>query len=98
LAVSLKSFAASQRKKEDIMPYIKRPPETIDRSLLLEEPVSELLDDYARFIDSTPDHVVNTALRKVLWKDPEYRKWRNEQRGVEPKKETNNSTRVQKPA
>ncbi len=48
------------------MPYIKRPQEIVDRSLLLEQPVSELLDDYARFIDTTPDHVVNSALRKVF--------------------------------
>ncbi len=78
------------------MPYIKRPPEIVDRSLLLEQPVSELLDGYARFIDTTPDHVVNSALRKVFWKDPEYRKWRSGRLGLGHKKATNSSTGVQK--
>ena len=30
----------------------------------MEEPVSELLDDYAQFIESSPDHVVDSVLRK----------------------------------
>jgi hypothetical protein len=32
----------------------------------------ELLDDYARFIDSSTNHVVNSVLKK-LWRDREYR-------------------------
>jgi len=39
------------------------------------------LDDYARFIDSSADHVVNAVLKK-LWRDPEYRKWRNDRRNA----------------
>lgn len=80
------------------MPYIKRPSETVNRSLRLEQPASELLDDYARFIETTPDYLANSALRKVLWKDPEYRKWRNEQRGPSQKREANSLTGMQKPA
>jgi hypothetical protein len=63
--------------------YIKKPPELINRPLKLEQPVSELLDDYSRFVECTPDHVANYVLKKLLWRDPEYRKWRADQRGTQ---------------
>jgi hypothetical protein len=62
------------------MAYIKKPPELVSRSLKLEQPVNELLDDYSRFVDCTPDHVANYVLKKLLWRDPEYRKWRADHR------------------
>jgi hypothetical protein len=43
------------------MPYIKKPPEVV--SLKLEQPVCELLDDYSRFVECSPDHVTNLVLR-----------------------------------
>ena len=70
------------------MPYIKKPPELVSRSLKLEQPVSELLDDYSRFVECTPDHVANYVLKKLLWRDPEYRKWRAEQKATQPKTAT----------
>jgi hypothetical protein len=62
------------------MPIVKKAPDITTRQIRLEVPVSELLDDYARFIDSNSDHVVNTVLKKVLWRDQDYRKWRESQR------------------
>jgi len=38
------------------MPYIKKPPEVVSRTFKLEQPVSELLDDYSRFVGCSPDH------------------------------------------
>jgi hypothetical protein len=67
------------------MAYIKKPPELISRSLKLEQPVNELLDDYSRFVECTPDHVANYVLKKLLWRDPEYRKWRADQRSTQNK-------------
>jgi hypothetical protein len=64
------------------MPIVKKAPGVTTREVKLEEPVSQLLDDYARFIESSPDHVVNSVLKK-LWRDPEYRKWRNDRRSVQ---------------
>jgi hypothetical protein len=61
------------------MPIVKRAPEIITREIRLEEPVNQLLEDYARFIDSSSDHVINTVLKK-LWRDQDYRKWRAERR------------------
>jgi hypothetical protein len=62
------------------MPLIKKAPSVVTLEVKVEEPVKQLLEDYARFIDSTPDHVVNAVIKKNLWSDPDYRKWRAEQR------------------
>ena len=48
----------------------------------LEVPVNQLLEDYARFIESSPDHVVNSVLKK-LWRDQDYRKWRDQRRAAQ---------------
>lgn len=66
------------------MAIVKRPPESVNRSLSLEKPVSELLDDYCKFVDCTPDYVANFALRKTLARDPEYRKWKASKNGAGP--------------
>jgi hypothetical protein len=65
------------------MAIVKRPPESVNRSLSLEKPVSELLDDYCKFVDCTPDYV-NFALRKTLARDPEDRKWKAAKNGPGP--------------
>jgi hypothetical protein len=62
------------------MPIVKKAPEMMAREIKLEQPVNELLEDYARFIESSPDHVINAVLKKVLWRDLDYRKWRGERR------------------
>ena len=43
-------------------------------------PVKQLLEDYARFIESSPDHVVNSVIKKNLWRDQDYRRWRDAHR------------------
>jgi hypothetical protein len=58
------------------MSIIKKAPAILSREVRMEEPVSALLDDYALFIESSPDHVVNSVLKKTLWRDQDYRKWR----------------------
>ena len=62
------------------MPIVKKAPAILTRELRMEEPVSELLDDYAQFIESSADHVVNAVLKKTLWRDQDYRKWREQRR------------------
>jgi len=62
------------------MPIVKKAPGVMTREVRLEEPVNELLEDYARFIDSNADHVINAVLKKVLWRDQDYRKWRDARR------------------
>ena len=62
------------------MPLVKKAPVIMTREVRLEEPVNELLEDYARFIESNADHVINAVLKKVLWRDQDYRKWREARR------------------
>lgn len=62
------------------MPIVKKAPDILTREVRMEEPVSALLDDYAQFIESSPDHVVNSVLKTTLWRDQDYRKWRNQRR------------------
>ena len=86
LAASLKQNPGAIRKpQEEEVPYIKKPPEVVNRTLELEQPVSELLDDYSRFVECSPDHVTNFVLKKLLWRDPEYRKWRSEKKATPAK-------------
>ena len=66
------------------MAIVKRPPESVSRSLSLEKPVSELLDDYFKFVDCTPDYVANFALKKMLARDLEYKKWKAAKNGAGP--------------
>ena len=65
------------------MPIVKKAPDFTTREVKLEEPVNQLLEDYAKFIESSPDHVVNTILKK-LWRDQEFREWRDARRGPQP--------------
>ena len=46
------------------MPIVKKAPGIMTREVQLEEPVNELLEDYARFIESNADHVINVVLKK----------------------------------
>jgi hypothetical protein len=61
------------------MAFIKKEHTVVRREFRLEAPVSELVDDYAKFIESSADHIINSALKK-LWRDQDYRKWREERR------------------
>jgi hypothetical protein len=58
---------------------INKPPQHVKREYELEEPVALVVEKYATFIDSTPDHVVNSALKIVLWRDRHFMNWRKQQ-------------------
>jgi hypothetical protein len=62
------------------MSFIKKPPEKVTREFRLDEPLAQMLDSYAQFIDSTPDHVVASALRFVFSRDKEFDRLQKEQR------------------
>lgn len=61
------------------MSIINKPPEMVKREYDLQEPVAQAVEKYAIFIQSTPDHVVNSVLKMVIWKDAEFRRWRKQQ-------------------
>ena len=61
------------------MSIINKPPEMVKREYELQEPIAVAVEKYATFIQSTPDHVVNSALKIVIWRDVEFRRWRKHQ-------------------
>ena len=65
------------------MPIVPKEPTILKREIRLEQPVNELLDDYARFIESRADHVVNAVLKKPLAKDRDYKRWKSQQSRTE---------------
>lgn len=48
------------------MSIINKPSETVKREYELQEPIAVTVEKYAAFIQSTSDHVVNSALKIVL--------------------------------
>lgn len=60
------------------MPIVPKEPTFVKRQIRIEQSVSELLDDYARFIESRADHVVNSVLKKVLTKYRDYKRWKSQ--------------------
>ena len=69
------------------MSIINKPPEMVKREYELQEPVAVAVEKYAAFIESTPDHVVNSALKMLLWKDADFRRWRRQQQPPVERKE-----------
>ena len=68
-----------RRKEGETVSIISKPPEMVKREYELQEPIAAAVEKYAAFIASTPDHVVNSALKMVLWKDADFRRWRRQQ-------------------
>jgi hypothetical protein len=58
------------------MSIINKPPEMVKREYELQEPIAVAVEKYATFIQSTPDHVVNSVLKIVIWRDVEFRRRR----------------------
>ena len=75
------------------MSIINKPPLHVKREYELEEPVALAVEKYATFIDSTPDHVVNSALKILLWKDKHFMDWRRQQQ-VTARKDTTTTPRT----
>lgn len=61
------------------MPIISKVPEIVKREFALEDYVALAVEKYATFIGSTPDHVVNSALKMIVLKDKEFSRWRKQQ-------------------
>jgi len=69
------------------MSIINKPPEMVKREYELQEPIALAVEKYATFIQSTPDHVVNSALKMVIWRDTEFRRWRKQQQTQSERKD-----------
>ena len=76
------------------MSIINKPPEMVKREYELQEPIAVAVEKYAAFIGSTPDHVVNSALKMVLWRDADFRRWRKQQQFAPERKEGTAATKA----
>ncbi|HXM97600.1 MAG TPA: hypothetical protein VN982_03925 [Candidatus Dormibacteraeota bacterium] len=64
------------------MPIIKAPPKqpkSLTIQARVEESVKERLDQYAKFIDSTPSYVITEALKVLFKRDDEFKAWLGQQ-------------------
>ena len=61
------------------MALITRSPEPIERRIRLRESANDRPNDDSRFVDCAPDSVTNVARRKMLARDPGYRKRKSSQ-------------------
>ena len=64
------------------MPVINKPPQIVERKYQLEDLVADAADQYAGWIGSTADHVVNSAVKMMLWRDKGFLAWRKSQDGT----------------
>jgi hypothetical protein len=76
------------------MSIINKPPEMVKREYELQEPIAAAVEKYAAFIQSSPDHVVNSALKIVIWRDAEFRRWRKQQQTQANGKDGHNGTKA----
>jgi hypothetical protein len=76
------------------MSIINRPPEMVKREYELQEPIAVAVEKYATFIQSTPDHVVNSALKIVIWRDVDFRRWRKQQQTQAERKDAHTAPRA----
>ena len=64
------------------MAIIKAPPKqpkAVTIQARVEESVKTQLDQYAKFIDSTPSYVITEALKSLFKRDDEFKAWLNHQ-------------------
>ncbi len=78
---------ATNTVEERSMSIINKPPEMVKREYDWQEPVAQAVEKSAAFIQSTPDHVVNSALKMVICKEAEFRRWRKQQQSNSERKE-----------
>ena len=76
------------------MSIINKPPEMVKREYELQEPIAIAVEKYAAFIQSTPDHVVNSALKMVIWRDADFRRWRKQQQTQADRKDGPTGTKA----
>jgi predicted transcriptional regulator len=64
------------------MAIIKAPPKqpkSVTVQARVEESVKQQLDQYAKFIDSTPSYVITEALKVLFKRDDEFKIWLGQQ-------------------
>ena len=68
----------NEEERDENMAIIKAPPKqpkAVTIQARVEESVKTQLDQYARFIDSTPSYVITEALKVLFKRDEEFKAW-----------------------
>jgi hypothetical protein len=73
------------------------PPKIVTVEFQIEEPLLTTLNAYCEFIESTPDHVIPTALRLVFKKDYDFKRWLRAQKDSQKSIAEDKSNRTQVP-
>jgi predicted transcriptional regulator len=72
----------NEEERDDNMAIIKAPPrqpKAVTIQARVEESVKTQLDQYAKFIDSTPSYVITEALKVLFKRDDEFKTWLGQQ-------------------
>jgi predicted transcriptional regulator len=72
------SDKTAKEEQRESMAIIKAPPKqpkSVTIQARVEESVKMHLDQYAKFIDSTPSYVITEALRVLFKRDDEFKSW-----------------------
>jgi len=87
--MSEKTAKEEQRESMAIIKAPPKQPKSVTIQARVEESVKIHLDQYAKFIDSTPSYVITEALKVLFKRDDEFKAWL----GQHPNKQ--NSEQVQ---
>jgi len=59
------------------------PPKIVTLEAHVPEPLTETLQAYCRFVETSSDHIVTSALQLVFKKDYEFKRWLKAQKDVQ---------------
>ncbi len=68
------------------------PPNIVTLEAHVPEPLTETLQAYCRFVGTTSDHIVASALQLVFKKDYEFKRWLKAQKDPQPSALKSNSS------
>jgi len=57
----------------------EKPSQIVERKYQLEDLVADAAEQYASWIGSTTDNIINSAVKTVLWRDKGFLAWRKAQ-------------------
>jgi len=70
-----KTMKEEQRERMAIIKAPPKQPKSVTIQARVEESVKMQLDQYAKFIDSTPSYVITEALKVLFKRDDEFKAW-----------------------
>ena len=67
------------------------PPKIVTLEAHVPEPLTETLQAYCRFVETSSDHIITSALQLVFKKDYEFKRWLKAQKETHDPTETTHS-------